>query len=149
MADLKIKAGTYTAQSVLTTELNALANGSASALSAAFDNATNGDARVWFELNVTPGSAPTDQAPVDVHVVYLNSDATNYGDWNTTGPVVDPTTYAGSATMRNAAAAHRRVTPATPLRARSFKVGVVNRMGVAFPASGSTLLMYTEIDTAV
>jgi hypothetical protein len=136
------------AVSLLTTELNALANGAASALSAAVDNATNLDARVWFELNGTFAATPTADSVVEVYVVYLNSDGTNYGDYSTTGPVLDPSTFVGNFVVRATTAAQRRVSPVVFLRARSFKVGVVNRSGVAMTASGHTLKAYYERDAS-
>lgn len=150
MADLRLKIGAGgAATSVLTTELNSLANGAACALSAAIANQTNLDSRVWFELNVTFGTGPTADSTVDIYIVYLNSDNTNYGDYNTTGPVLDPNTYAGSFVLRNTTSAQRRISAVVPLRARSFKVGVVNRSGQAFPSSGSTVRAYFEIDESV
>lgn len=147
MASITLAAGAGgTGVSVLTTELNSLAAGAACTLSAAIDNATNLDVRVWFELNVTFGTGPTANTTVDVYLVPLNSDATNYGDYSTTGPVVDPKTYGDSFVARAVTTAQRRVTGLIPLRARSFKVGVVNSTNQAFPASGSTIKAYLERD---
>jgi hypothetical protein len=150
MSNLTLAVGAGgSAVSTLTTELNSLANGGASALSAAVDNATNLDRYVWFELNVTFGAAPTVDSTCDIYVVYLNSDGTNYGDYATSGPVLDPSTYAGAIVLRAATAAHRRISPVTFLRARSFKVGLVNNSGQSFPASGSVLRAFYERDQVV
>lgn len=147
-SDLTLDVGSQTGTTVLSTELNSLANGSAAALSSAIDNASNLDRYAWFELNVTFGSNPTADSVCEIYVVYLNTDASNYGDYSTTGPVVDPSTMAAVCVLRAATAAQRRVSGVVLLRARSFKVGLVNRSGQSFPASGSTLKLFTERDAA-
>lgn len=148
MATLEIALGSQNGATVLSTDLNALANNAASALSAAIANQTNGDIEGRFELNVTFGTAPTADSVVEVYLVPA-LDATNYADYSPTGPIVDQATWAGSFTLRAVTTAQRRVTRPCALPPTPFKIGVVNKSGQAFPASGSTVKLTTTVYSVV
>jgi hypothetical protein len=129
--------------SLMTTELNSLANGSTAIASAGYDNATNLYLFGLFELNVTFGSAPTAGNTVDLFLVPA-PDGTNYDDGS--GSVTPPITcYAGGFPLRAVTTA-QKIPLGGPLSLLwlpplPFKVVVKNGSGQAFPASGSTLKM--------
>lgn len=122
--------GTLT--SILTTELNSLANSSNTSVSADYDNSSNRYLDADLELTVTFGTAPTAGSICQV--------------WGT--PAVDGTNFA------TAAIASARLVATIPLDAvttaqRIYAVGELlpyhekyflrNLSGQAFPASGSIL----------
>lgn len=144
MADIKLKRGGVAGTTVLTTELNSLGAAAACALSSAVANGTNLDLIGRCELNVTFGSSPTANSMVDIYLVPA-IDGTNYADYSTTGPVVDPNTYVGSFVVRATTSAQRRMSPWFPLPACDFKIGVVNSTNQSFPASGSSVKLLTEL----
>ena len=126
----------YTASiaSTLTTELNALANGSASAASTAIDNTTNLD--LYHDLTLTiavQGGARSAGATVSVYLV-MALDGTNYDDVNaTTAELVAVFPLDAATTARQAT---RRDVPVPP---GLFKYFVVNNTGQALAASASLL----------
>lgn len=126
---------------VLTTELNSLANGSFSASGTILDNATNRDRKAIAELNVTFPSAPTDESVVDLYMV-IARDGTNYSDGGTSR---DPGAerYVGSFTVQNTTSAQRLHTREFDLP--PFKVAFIarNGSGQAFPTTGSTVSVST------
>lgn len=139
MASQKWEAAAIT--SLLTTELNSLANGSTCALGTEYDNATNLYLYGLFELNVTFGSAPTAGNTVDLYIVPA-PDGTNYDDGSAsvTPPI---TNYAGGFPLRAVTTA-QKIAIGGPLSLiwlppLKFKVLVKNGSGQAFPASGSTV----------
>lgn len=133
---------------VLSTELNSLANNAGTAASSAVDNATNLDQLAYFELNATFGSNPTADSTVDLYLMY-SLDGTNYADYTSgTTPVANGTNYVGSFVLKATTSAQRVHSPPVYLRAYKFKVAAVNKSGVAFPASGSTIKLVTEIAQA-
>lgn len=141
MASIKLEAAAIT--SVLTTELNSLAN-AAAALGTEYDNATNLYLWAMFELNVTFGSSPTAGNTVDLYIIPA-PDGTNYDD-NTTGAsgAAPSTSYVGGFPLRAVTSAQKVPLGATrrvDLPPTKFKVFVVNGSGQAFPASGSTVKM--------
>ena len=136
----------YTASiaSTLTTELNALANGSASAASTAIDNTTNLD--LYHDLTLTiaaQAGARSSGATVSVYLV-MALDGTNYDDVNaTTAELVAVFPLDAATTARQAT---RRDVPVPP---GLFKYFVVNNTGQAL-AGTSSLLEYRahSIETA-
>lgn len=142
MASVKYEAGSI--QTLASTELNSLANGS-SALGAEYDNATN--LYMWglFEINVTWGTNPTAGALVNLYLIPA-PDGTNYDDGS--GSVAPPVTaYIGGFPVRAVTSAQKvqlggpGVPALVPLPPTKFKAVVTNNSGQAFPASGSTLKM--------
>lgn len=128
-------------QTLLTTDLNALASGAKSAASTAFDNANASNRHLFgtFELYVTYGTAPTAGRTVDLYLL-PTVDGTNYADGSAS---VDPASnlYAGSFVLRNVNTAQRLVLAFVELPPTLFKAMVINRGGQAFSASGHTLKM--------
>ena len=143
MASIKLEQAAIT--SLATTELNSLAN-NAGALGAEYDNATNDYIFGLFELNVTFGSAPTAGNTVDLYLIPA-PDGTNYDDAITGAAGSAPATaYAGGFPLRAVTTAQKiplglGAQGYIPLPPTKFKVFVVNKSGVAFPASGSTIKM--------
>jgi len=131
---------------VMSTELNSLAN-NAGALGTEYDNTTNQYLLGLFELNVTFGSAPTAQNTVDLYIIPA-PDGTNYDDAVTGASGYAPgTCYAGGfplraiTTVQHVPLGGGGAQGYVQLPPTKFKAFVVNKSGVAFPASGSTIKM--------
>ena len=126
---------------VLTTELNSLANAGRSAAGAEINNATNKDMYGQLELAVTFGTAPSAGGYVEIYMVNA-LDGTNYEDGSNT---VDPGTHklVDRIPVRAVTTAQRRTGRMLPLEPAKTKFLLVNGSGQAFPASGSTLTLYT------
>lgn len=141
MASIKLEAASIS--TVLSTELNSLAN-AAAALGTEYDNSSNLYLWATFELNVTFGSSPTAGNTVDLYIIPA-PDGTNYDD-NTTGAsgAAPSTSYVGGFPLRAVTSAQKvplGVVRRIDLPPTKFKVFVVNGSGQAFPASGSTVKM--------
>lgn len=126
---------------LLSTELNSLANGSRSAAGTELDNATNRDELAIAELQVTFGSAPSSGGFVSLYAITA-PDGTNYEDGSAS---VDPGAHRWLCNIPV-----RNVTTAQRLRSLPFQIDpfktkfiLLNSSGQAFPASGSTLKIYT------
>ena len=151
MADIKQKAGTIV--SLATTELNSLAN-TAGALGVEYDNSTNLYISGVFELNVTFGSAPTAGNTVDLYLVPC-PDGSNYDDAVTGASGSAPAScYAGGFPLRAVTTAQKvplgvGIAGPIPLPACKFKAFLLNKSGVAFPASGSTVKMVPQMFQSV
>jgi hypothetical protein len=138
---------------VLSTELNSLANGSYTAAGSAYDNTPGGTNNyLWgsFELAVTFGSNATASTTVDLYAS-PTLDGTNYMDApSSTNPATD--LFVGSFICR-ATTAHRMSigTIQNPVRLPPFSVKFYakNGSGQAFPASGSTIKMVAYRQKAV
>lgn len=143
MASIKLEQAAIA--TVIDTALNSLAN-NAGALGAEYDNATNDYIFATFELNVTFGSAPTAGNTVDLYIIPA-PDGTNYDDAVTGASGSAPATcYAGGFPLRAVTTAQKvplgvGVAGGIPLPPTKFKVFILNKSGVAFPASGSTVKM--------
>lgn len=141
MSSIKLEAASIS--TVLSTELNSLAN-NAAALGTEYDNSSNLYLWATFELNATFGSAPTAGNTVDLYIIPA-PDGTNYDD-NTTGAsgAAPSTSYVGGFPLRAVTSAQKvplGVVRRVDLPPTKFKVFVVNGSGQAFPASGSTVKM--------
>ena len=126
---------------VLTTELNALANAGRSAAGTEINNATNKDMYGQLELQVTFGTAPTAGGYVEIYMVNA-LDGTNYEDGSNT---VDPGTHklVDRIPVRAVTTAQRLNGRMLTLEPAKTKFLLLNGSGQAFPASGSTLTLYT------
>jgi hypothetical protein len=127
---------------VLTTELNSLANGSRTNAGTAIDNSTNLDMFGWLELAVTFGSAPSADAYIAVYMV-TSLDGTNYADGSSTvAPGAD--TWVINIPLNATTSAQNKQVGPIALPPTKIKFIVENKSGQAFPASGSTLKLYTD-----
>ena len=132
----------YTSRgNVLSTELNALANAGRSAAGTEVDNGTNLDMYGVLELQVTFGTAPSAGGYVEIYMVTA-PDGTNYEDGSNT---VDPGTHklVDRIPVRAVTTAQRLSGRLIPLLPEKMKFLLYNGSGQAFPASGSTLKLYT------
>lgn len=132
----------YTSRgSVLTTELNALASAGRSAAGTEVDNGTNLDTLGKFVLQVTFGTAPSAGGYVEIYMVTA-TDGTNYEDGSDS---VDPGTHKliDRIPVRAVTTAQRLSGRLIPLLPAKTKFLLYNGSGQAFPASGSTLTLYT------
>ena len=132
----------YTSRgNVLSTELNALANAGRSAAGTEVDNGTNLDMYGVLELQVTFGTAPSAGGYVEIYMVTA-PDGTNYEDGSNT---VDPGTHKliDRIPVRAVTTAQRLSGRLIPLLPEKMKFLLYNGSGQAFPASGSTLKLYT------
>ena len=141
MTSIKLEAASIS--TVLSTELNSLAN-NAAALGTEYDNSSNLYLWATFELNVQFGSSPTAGNTVDLYIIPA-PDGTNYDD-NTTGAsgAAPSTSYVGGFPLRAVTSAQKvplGVARRIDLPPTKFKVFVVNGSGQAFPSSGSTVKM--------
>lgn len=134
MTVTKHKAYEAAATSILTTELNSLANSTNCSASSAVDNSSNVHLYMDLELVVaTQGSARSSGAYVGVYILQA-LDGTNYDDTHeVTAEMVaafplDNTTTARRLSRRN-----------IPIPPGLFKVFARNNTGQALAASGNTL----------
>ena len=127
---------------LLSTELNSLANGSSSALGTEFDNTAAAYTLGLFELSVTFASAPGAGSLINLYLVSA-PDGTNYDDGSSS--VTPPSTaYVGGFPLRAVTTAQKVSLGGGPLLLiylplLKFKILAVNGSGQAFPASGSTV----------
>lgn len=129
---------TATLANVLSTELDSLANGSATAAGTAYDNTTNLDLWADFVLDVTFASNPTAGSTIDLYLI-PSVDGTNYAD-----SAVLPASYlVGSFVLRAVSTAQKVALLRVPLLPGKAKFAAVNNSGQAFPASGSTVKLRT------
>jgi len=132
----------YTSRgNVLSTELNALASAGRSAAGTEVDNGVNLDMYGVLELQVTFGTAPSAGGYVEIYMVTA-PDGTNYEDGSNT---VDPGTHKliDRIPVRAVTTAQRLTGRMIPLLPEKTKFLLYNGSGQAFPASGSTLALYT------
>lgn len=140
MASITHKGYTQSITSILTTELDGLANATMSSASSAIDNSSNLDLFMDLQLYVhTQGSARSAGATVEVYLS-IALDGTNYSD------VLAATSELIAVFPLDAATTARYVTrrdiPIPP--SATFKLAVYNRTGQAFAANTSTLRYRTH-----
>lgn len=115
---------------LMTTELNALANGSGATASAAWDNTDEGWLWGDFEVLVGTGSAMTAGATIDLYLLTA-PDGTNYAGINANA-------FAGSFVCL-AATSGRYVLRGVPLPVCLVKAHIINNSGQPLGATGNTL----------
>lgn len=137
-----------TGATVASTELNSLGTSPNGATGAVYDNSASGER--WteglLELNVDFVSAPTAGAIVDVYAT-VAPDGTNYGDANVNQATA---LRVGEFVVSNTTAA-QRCHCSIRLFPYKTKFFFVNRSGQAFPATGSTIVLFpytTEVAAA-
>jgi hypothetical protein len=137
MADIKWKPSARSGNptTIMSTDLNSLAN-AAGVESAEVDNDADLDIFVDLQLEVTFGSAPTENAPVEV---YLEGkvDGTNYPTSSAEGRPRNG--FVGSFICDNVTTLQRLHLPKVQLPPFDFKIFLLNKSGQAFPSSGTTL----------
>ena len=133
-------AGWTSRGTVLTTELDALANSGRSAAGTEVNNAVNKDRWGKLEMAVTFGTAPTAGGYVEIFAVTA-PDGTNYEDGSDS---VDPGAHklVDRIPLRETTA-YRVTGRQFPLEPAKTKFLLTNASGQAFPASGSTVTLYT------
>lgn len=129
---------------VLTTELNSLADASRTNAGTEVDNSTNLDQYGKLELSVTFGTNPSAGAYVEIHMVTAPG-GTNYEDGSSS---VDPGlhTVVCSIPVRATTSAQRLMSPMFTMQPAKTKFILLNKTGQSFPSSGSTLTLYTDND---
>lgn len=139
MASLKYERGS--SQTLMTTELNSLANGSSVVGTTEYDNSASANLYFWadFEMSVTYVTAPTNMTPVEIFIIPAEN-GTDYADADTSNPPRG--LLAGAFMVRNTTATQRIVARGLSLPAAKFKLMVRNNTGQAFAASGNTITMY-------
>ena len=126
---------------LLTTELNALANGSYSAVGTELDNATNLDRFAIAILDCDWVSATTLDAVVNLYAVCA-PDGTNYED-GSASLRYPYDSFCGVFQVYNTTAAQKLITRPFELRPFKTKFAVYNGSGQNMPASGTTVTVYT------
>lgn len=126
---------------VLSTELNALANNARSAVGTEYDNATNLNQFGFAELDLTFAVAPSDAAPYVILSMVPAADGTNYADGSAT---VDPgeTRKVAVIPVRAVDTAQKIVTERFELPPFKCKFLLENQSGQALGASGHTVKLY-------
>jgi hypothetical protein len=143
MATIKLEAGSIT--TLLSTELDSLANNSRSNAGTEFDNSNSSNLFIaaGFELNVTYGTNPTADSVLDLYLVPA-LDGTNYADGSSSVAPSD-TTYVCSFPVRAVTTAQRiagRVGMVGPLELLPVKYKAIlynNGTGQALASSGNTV----------
>lgn len=133
---------------VLSTELNSLADATLASLSSAQSNDQTGEFDIMCDAELViaaQGSARAADAVVELYIV-PTLDGTNYPD-TSTDELLAPY-YVGSFPLDAATTSRRVVIEGLRLPNSDFKVGAKNDTGQAFAASGSTIKLarYTYRD---
>lgn len=139
MAEFTLSGYKATIATALTTELNSLANGSASALSAEIDNSTTKYLYADMELYL----ASLDPAVNGFVALYLvpTINGTNYPlfDSGASPGTANNNYFVGSFFTRDASGIQRIAMREIQLPPGKYKFSVLNAAGVALAASGNTL----------
>lgn len=133
MADTTHKGYTASAATALSTDLNALANNTASAASSAIDNTTNLDLYADFELVLGTTSSRTAGCVVSLYIT-PSLDGTNYADVSSSSAEL-----LGVFPLATGTGAARVIIRDCPIPPALFKVFVVNSSTQALNASGNTV----------
>jgi hypothetical protein len=139
MAEFTLSGYKVAAATALTTDLNSLANGSTSALSAEIDNSTTKYLYADMELYLA-SLTPTAGGFVALYLV-PSVDGTNYPlfDTGASPGAANNNYFVGSFSTKAAAAAQRIAMREIQLPPGKYKLAVYNGAGVALAASGNTL----------
>ena len=127
-----------TLASALTTELNALANATASAASSAIDNTSTLDLYADWELVLGTQTSRTAGCSVSLYIT-PSLDGTNYSDVSSSSAEL-----LGVFTLATGTGAQRVIIRDTSIPPTLFKVFVVNNSTQAFAATGNTIRYRTH-----
>ena len=134
-------AGAPTRTTIMTTQLDGLANNTISGASSVVDNSVNLDTYAWLELNVTFGVAPSDANPsVDVYI-QKSLDGTNYEDAPLTGGAQQGHMFVGAFPIKKVTTAQRIQIGPIPLPPEKVQFYLDNQTGQSMAASGNTLII--------
>lgn len=123
-----------TIQTVLTTQLNSLANGAQSAASSAIDNET--DLYRWAEVEVVLASlTPTGSPYVSILLIQSLDSGTNFEDLSTSALHA----LVAALPFTTTTGAKRIVSRPFPIPPLQFKAVLQNQAGPALAASGNTV----------
>lgn len=127
------------AQSMLTTELNSLANAGVSSLGSEWDNTSSRYVQVAGEVYL--GSlTPTTGGYIQVYLIAA-PDGTNYGDIVTANVIA-------KAYLSTSTGAKRYTFENVPLGPWKYKCALENRTGVTLASSGNTVKLWgMEVET--
>lgn len=135
--------GATSLTTILSTDLNALADGTLSAVSSEVDNTTALDMLCWFELVTgTLQDAAVAGQMVDIHQIQ-SIDGTNYEEAPVTGGANSPPPIC-SFQYKAATTARRHVKGPFQFNPYKMKYYVDNRCGGQFAATGNTLKISTQ-----
>jgi len=143
MATIKWGTSPTSRGTVLTTELNSLANAGYCGVGPAFDNTSNLDRWGWLEFLGGGSITPTAGATISVFLVH-SLDGTNYDD---AASATNPATHQLVAVLSIQTGAHT-VRANTlfpfPLPPGKFKFVLKNNTGVTLTATTNTLTLFTS-----
>src|SRR5579885_1720765 len=128
MANVKFSGYTQVLTSLLTTELNSLANnGISNGGATVLDNTTNLDVFADFEANFTFGTAPTAGTGLDLYLV-PTIDGTNYEDGGATSSNVQPSSayFVGSFIVRAVTTAQKVAIRGVQLGPTKYRAVLIN-----------------------
>lgn len=142
---IKWEAGPVSRSTVLTTELNALANGAFSAVGSALDNTANSDQYGALDI-VLSSLNPTAGAYLNLYLVQ-SLDGTTYED---APSATNPGTHmlVANVLVTTGSAAKRIMTPWFYIPPGKFKFVLLNATNVALGATTNTVTLYTSNDEA-
>lgn len=139
---IKWEAAPTSRGSVLSTELNSLATGSRTNAGTEVDNSSNLDTYGILELSVTFGTNPSATAYVAIHILTAPG-GTNYADGSSSvAPGAD--TLLLTLPILASTSAQRKITKPFALPPTKIKFILENQTGQSFPASGSTVTLYSD-----
>lgn len=126
---------------VLSTELNSLAAAARTNAGTEVANQTNLDTYGKVEINVTFGSSPTAGGYLNLYMLTA-PDGTNYDSGSSS---VDPGghTLIASLVVQASTSAQRLMSPVFALQPSPTKFILENKTSQAFPASGSTVELFS------
>ena len=139
MATTSLKAFTVSGTSLLTTELNSLANGSLTAVSAAFDNSTN--LTIWADYELVLGTQGGARSAGATCTLFMSValDGTNYTDATVEGEIVVVWPLDAATTARRHVRRGFELPPSA-----TIKFYLLNSTGQALNASGNTVKIWTR-----
>lgn len=132
------------AVTILSTEMNSLANNTPTAASGEYDNSSNLNVYAWFELAVTFASNPSVTPPmVDLYMTRALDGTNHETGLAASGGANQQHLYLGSFQVLANTSAQRITLGPVLLPPTKLKFYIDNRSGQAMTSSGHTLKMFT------